>query len=91
MSKTTTPLRALRLRRSLTLTEVAAAVKTDATNLSRTERGMQRSPDLAAALTKFFGAGITEEQILYPERFDESGRRKPARAPRARVAVRATA
>lgn len=89
MSNTTTPLRALRKKRKLTLTEVAQAVGTDPTNLSRTERGVQRSPDLAEALAKFFGQAITEEQILYPSRFDESGRRLPARV-RAR-GLRATA
>lgn len=91
MAPSTTPLRTLRLQRKLTLIEVAQAVKTDPTNLSRTERGMQRSPDLAAVLVKFFATGITEEQILYPERFDPRGRRLPVRGARARGSLRASA
>ncbi len=65
-----TPLRALRRKRRLTLVRVAKGVKTDPTNLSRIERGMQKSPELAEKLVKYFGRkALTEEQVLYPERF----------------------
>jgi transcriptional regulator with XRE-family HTH domain len=64
------PLKALRIKRGQTLQTVAAAVGTDAGNISRLENGKQRaSPDLAERLAKHFGYAITEIQILYPERF----------------------
>lgn len=64
-----TPLRRLRRARKLTLETVAAAVGTDTGNLSRIERGKQTSLALAEALVGYFGNGITEAEILYPERF----------------------
>lgn len=68
------PLRNERLRRGQSLATVAAAVGTDAGNLSRIENGKQRaSPELAEKLAKHFGCAVTEVQILYPERFVESG------------------
>jgi transcriptional regulator with XRE-family HTH domain len=65
-----TPLKAIRLRRELTLAQVAAAVKSDTGNLSRVERGEQTaSVELAEKLAKFFGHEVTEMQILYPSRY----------------------
>jgi transcriptional regulator with XRE-family HTH domain len=66
------PLKALRLKRSQTLQVVATAVGTDAGNISRIENGKQKaSPAMAERLAKHFGYAITEIQILYPERFVE--------------------
>ena len=65
-----TPLKAMRKARNQTLEAVAAAVGTDAGNLSRIENSKQKaSPELAEKLAKHFGYAITEIQILYPERF----------------------
>ena len=64
------PLKALRIKRGLTLQEVSDIVGTDPGNLSRVENLKQKaSPDLAEKLAKYFGGEITELQILYPERF----------------------
>ena len=67
------PIKAVRIQRGLTLQAVAAAVGTDAGNLSRIENGKQRaSAEMAEKLAKHFGYAITEIQILYPERFAAS-------------------
>ncbi len=51
---------------------VASAVGLDTGNLSRIERRQQRaSPSTAEALANFFDRSVTEEQILYPERFHQ--------------------
>jgi transcriptional regulator with XRE-family HTH domain len=66
-------IKAARLKRGQTLTQVAQAIGTDAGNLSRVENGKQNpSPRMAARLAKHFGYEITEIQILYPERFVDS-------------------
>lgn len=65
-----TPLRKIRLERGLTLTEVSRATDIDEGNLSRLERNAQRaSPDKAEILSKFYEGGISELEIIYPERF----------------------
>ena len=65
-----TPLKAIRLRRELTLAQVATAVDSDTGNLSRIEKGKQTaSVELAAKLARFFGHEVTEMQILYPKRY----------------------
>lgn len=70
MKREFSPLKAARLKRGQTLYTVAAAVGTDAGNMSRIENGKQKaSPDMAEKLAKHFGYEITEIQILYPERF----------------------
>lgn len=85
-----TPLQRLREKRGLTLKEVADAVDTDTGNLSRMERGIQKSVDLAAKLVTFYGPGaITELEILYPERYpDPAAKQAPRRRRPARVAAR---
>lgn len=77
-----TPLRKIRLDNDLTLESVASAVNTTAANLSRIETGEQTtSAALAESLAEFFGRAITEEMILYPERFAiEELKEKPALA-----------
>ncbi|MCM1958156.1 helix-turn-helix transcriptional regulator [Acinetobacter modestus] len=66
-----TPLRRIREIHKYSLAEVAAAVSSDAGNLSRIENGNQKpSLQLAEDLTHFFKGEITEMQLLYPERFD---------------------
>lgn len=78
-----TPLRRLRRARDLTLETVAQGVGTDTGNLSRIERGTQKSLDLAAKLVAYFDDGITEAEILYPERFPPPDQGTAAPAERA--------
>ncbi|MEO8101355.1 MAG: XRE family transcriptional regulator [Betaproteobacteria bacterium] len=76
------PLRTLREARGLTLVELAsalttaaiaadgdAALKWDTGGLSRAERSGVRSLKRAADLVKFFGGGINEIELLYPDRW----------------------
>jgi transcriptional regulator with XRE-family HTH domain len=64
------PIRQVRKQRGQTIEQVAAAVGTDAGNMSRIERLMQRpSLEMAEKLAKHFGYAITEMEILYPKRF----------------------
>lgn len=72
-----TPLKHLRNTRKLSIHAVAEAVGTNPGNMSRIENGKQRaSPGLAEKIAKYFGYAITEIQILYPERFDQSSHLK---------------
>ncbi|ENF1824109.1 helix-turn-helix transcriptional regulator [Acinetobacter baumannii] len=69
-----TPLRQIRLKNNYSLAEVAAAVGSDAGNLSRIEKGNQKpSLQLAADLSKFFNEEISELALLYPERYVTEG------------------
>lgn len=74
-----TPLKRARLAKKWTLADVSARLAqlgdaVDSGNLSRVERGVQRSSAaLAENLSKVFGGEITEIHILYPERFPDSG------------------
>lgn len=61
------PLRSARLKRDLTLRQACALVEIDISQLSRIERDGRTSRETAARLAEFFG--VTEEQVLYPERF----------------------
>lgn len=64
------PLKQARMKRGMTLQQVAAAVGVDSGNLSRIERGQQvPNKELAEKLANFFNGDITEIQIIYPERF----------------------
>lgn len=68
-----TPLRNIRNKRCLPLSAVAEAVGTDAGNLSRIETGKQKpTPQLAEALSLFFGGAVTELEIIYPERYSKA-------------------
>ena len=65
-----TPLRRARASKGLSIHQVAAAVGTNAGNLSRIERAVQAaSPALAERLASYFEPDITELEVLYPERF----------------------
>lgn len=66
-----TPLRAARTKRKLTQRQLAAAVGVSQAHISAVENGMDRaSPELAEKLVTVIGRPlITEEKILYPERF----------------------
>lgn len=62
-----TPLRKIRKDEGLTLLSVALATKIDVGNLSRIERGRQRTSfENAEVLSRFFHRKISEIQILYP-------------------------
>jgi transcriptional regulator with XRE-family HTH domain len=80
-----TPLQRLREKRGKTLEEVAAAVEIDTGNLSRIERGKQKSVAMATKLVEYYGVGsISELEILYPERYPEPATppKKSKRTPR---------
>lgn len=65
-----TPLRLLLIKQNLTLSKVAEAVQIDVGNLSRIERGAQKtSLEVAERLVAFFNGELTEMQILYPKKF----------------------
>jgi len=66
------PLRKIREKRHLTLEEVASAIEWDTGNLSRAERFGCKSIERAAQLADFYGKGISEIHILYPERFQKA-------------------
>lgn len=65
------PLRDARQAKGLTLTALAASVKTDAGHLSRVERGESTaSPALAEEIVNVVGGDLIHEmQILYPLRY----------------------
>jgi transcriptional regulator with XRE-family HTH domain len=63
-----TPLRKAREQAGLTIAELAAAAEVDRGNLSRIERGRTNaSLESAERLAKVLG--ISELEILYPERY----------------------
>lgn len=65
-----TPLRAMRVKKALSLSKVAYAVNCDLGHLSRIERGVHTaSLELAERLSRFYCGEITEMQILYPKRY----------------------
>lgn len=56
-----------RKSRGLSLDQVAKAVGTDPTNLSRVEKGTQQpKSDLAIALYKFYGGVVPLDTIYFP-------------------------
>lgn len=65
-----TPLKKIRTERKLSIYEVAKGAECSPSTVSRVERGEGGvSPELAERITKFFDGAITEEEILYPDRF----------------------
>lgn len=70
------PLKRIRVQRGESLDHVAIAVSASKSTLSKIENGKAgASPALAARLAKHFGCAVTEMQILYPERFTDTGSR----------------
>ena len=69
----TTPLRQARKDRGLTLKEAADLIGIEITKLSRMERGhsitKETVKDEVPKLVQFYGNGLTEMHILYPERY----------------------
>jgi transcriptional regulator with XRE-family HTH domain len=73
-----TPLRNMRVKKELKITDVANAVSCDPGYLSRVERGVHTaSPELAEKLSRFYRGEITELQILYPKRYERAGDNQP--------------
>ena len=65
-----TPLKHIRIKQGLTIYDVAKGADCSAGTISRVESGKHGiSPDLAERLSKFFDGTITEEEIIYPDRF----------------------
>lgn len=69
----TTPLKKVRMTKGFTLEQVAEAVGSDSGNISRIERGKQNpNKEMVAKLVKLFETeGLTELQILFPERYTD--------------------
>ena len=75
-----TPLREARQAIGKTIHEVAEAVGVSKPSMSRIECGKQRpSPTLAEKLSIYFKGKVTETQILYPERFVDSRKKRAQR------------
>lgn len=76
-----TPLRKLREKQGITITELSRAVEIDVGNLSRIERGLQRaSLERAEKIAGFFSNKISVMEIIYPEKYQdpyEGGNEKP--------------
>jgi transcriptional regulator with XRE-family HTH domain len=70
------PLRSARVKRGLTLRQACALVELDISQLSRIERDGKTSRETAAKLAQFFK--LTEEQVLFPDRFLRSKPRDKA-------------
>lgn len=66
-----TPLKRLRKARGMTGATVAEAIGISNAQYSRIERGDPTSPETAEKLVEYFVGGITEMEILYPERYPE--------------------
>ena len=65
-----TPLKKIRIKHKLSIYEVAKRCECSPSTVSRIERGGHGvSAVLAERFSKFFDSEITEEEILYPERF----------------------
>lgn len=62
-----TPLKSTRLRRGLTLQDVADAIGSNTGNLSRVERGQIPNKKLTDKLVAYFGGELTETQLLCPQ------------------------
>lgn len=68
--KPPTPLQKIREAHHLSQSKVAAAVGLDQSSYHCIETGKNGTrPSTAERLVKFFGSGITEMHVLYPERF----------------------
>lgn len=65
-----TPLKQIRIDKSKSIYDVAKAADCSPSTISRIERMEgEASPKLAERISKYFEGAITEEQILYPQRF----------------------
>ncbi|MBU1692310.1 MAG: helix-turn-helix transcriptional regulator [Gammaproteobacteria bacterium] len=62
-----TPMKKARTGKNLTIYDVAKAVGLSASRISCIERGAPTSRDKVTAIARLLG--ITEEEVLYPERF----------------------
>lgn len=65
-----TPLRFVRLKRGMSLSEVADGVGTTPAQISNIEKAKHRpSAGLAERISAFFDGEVSEIEILFPERF----------------------
>jgi len=70
------PLRIARQKQGLTIYQVAKKAGVRAPTVSRIERGSATTPRTAERLAK--AIGISEEKVLYPDRFHGSRRKRKA-------------
>jgi transcriptional regulator with XRE-family HTH domain len=64
-----TPLRKLRTRLGLSQIDVAEAVGITQSSYCKIERGDRARPEAAEKIVAYFGPPLTEEMVLYPDRF----------------------
>lgn len=72
-----TPLRTARIKKGLTQGQLASACGVSQAHISCIEKMTeQASPSLAEKIVKKLGGEVTEEQVLYPNRFVRKPRRR---------------
>lgn len=72
----TTPLRQVRLKRKVTVTELAKGADIDPGHLSRIEKGGSCSAEVAARIVRVLGdRRLSELNVLYPKRYPLKRRR----------------
>ena len=65
-----TPLKSERIKRNLSTTELAKALRISQPTLSRIENGKGRArPTVAKQIEAFFKGAVTRDQILFPEEY----------------------
>jgi transcriptional regulator with XRE-family HTH domain len=65
-----TPLRRLREERGISAEDLARAVESTQSTISRIENARRRpSPDLALRIEQHFKNAITRDQVLFPEKY----------------------
>lgn len=72
-----TPLQKAREKLAVSTYVVAAAVGVNQSQYYRVESGQRRaSPDLARRIEKYFGNAVTRDQILFPEEYISTSKRR---------------
>ena len=68
-----TPLQKIRLKKKLTLQQVAERIGVDQTTIMRIEKGESwpRTKETLDKIVAFYEGKVKEMQVLYPERFKE--------------------
>ena len=69
--KTATPLKKLRESWGVTQRTVADSIGVDQSTYAKIEGGAKAQADTAERIAKYFGSAITEQMILFPERYPD--------------------
>lgn len=76
-----TPLKAERERRGLTPEALASAVDVTQPTISRIENGKRRpGPELTIRIWQYFEDSVTRDQIMFPEFYEGTEKKKPVRS-----------